>query len=184
MKALNAVLKKASNRRRTQAHGREGILRAERGQSLIELAMITPLVLLLLVGVIELGWFAYLDILVANAARAGAAYASQGTAQATPNNPGIQGAVNYDFGTQYGTLTATSSNACGCDTGGTVTTESCSIADTRTVCGAIGPNSHWVVAVTVNVSGTFSWLLPLPSYAQFSNRFTLTKSCTMRVAQQ
>ena len=44
----------------------------ERGQSLVELAFVVPLLLLLLVGIIEIGRFAYYSILVANAARAGA----------------------------------------------------------------------------------------------------------------
>ena len=43
--------------------------------------LITPLLLLLLIGVIEFGRFAYLGILVGNAARAGAAYGAQSLAQ-------------------------------------------------------------------------------------------------------
>src|SRR5580692_10049080 len=51
--------------------------RSDSGQSLIEVALLLPLLLLLLVGTIEIGRFAYYAILVANSARAGAQYGSQ-----------------------------------------------------------------------------------------------------------
>ena len=51
--------------------------RNDSGQTLIEVALLLPLLLLLLVGTIEIGRFAYYAILVANSARAGAQYGSQ-----------------------------------------------------------------------------------------------------------
>jgi Flp pilus assembly protein TadG len=59
---------------------RKSRLRSQRGQSLIEVALLTPLLLSLMVGTIEMGRYAYLSILVGNAARAGAAYGSQSLA--------------------------------------------------------------------------------------------------------
>ena len=53
------------------------VLTSQSGQSLIEIAVLAPIVLSLLLGVIELGRYAYISILVANAARAGALQASR-----------------------------------------------------------------------------------------------------------
>jgi Flp pilus assembly protein TadG len=44
---------------------------ARSGQSVAEMALLTPLLLLMLVGTIEIGRFAYYGIEVSNAARAG-----------------------------------------------------------------------------------------------------------------
>ena len=52
-------------------------LRCESGQSLIELALLTPLLLALILGVVEMGRYTYLSILLGNAAEAGAAYGAE-----------------------------------------------------------------------------------------------------------
>src|SRR5882757_2221976 len=69
---------------------------AESGQALVELAFILPVLLLLALGVIEIGRYAYIAILVGNAAHAGAMYGSLGTNQAK-DQTGIQNAALYDF---------------------------------------------------------------------------------------
>jgi len=51
-------------------------LSRERGQSLVEAAIVVPLLLLLLAGVVELGRAFYTYIVITNAAREGARYAS------------------------------------------------------------------------------------------------------------
>jgi len=43
-----------------------GRIRVSSGQTVLEMALLLPLMLLLLVGVIEIGRFAYFDILVSN----------------------------------------------------------------------------------------------------------------------
>src|SRR5215472_6795855 len=75
----------ARKRRRVQQTRRN--LRPDSGQSFIEMALITPLLLLLVVGVIDMGRYAYIGILVGNAARAGAAYgaAAPGDSSGTVN---------------------------------------------------------------------------------------------------
>ena len=50
--------------------------RASRGQSLVELALITPLMLLLLLAAIDLGRLFYAQITIANSAREGAMVAA------------------------------------------------------------------------------------------------------------
>ncbi|MGD1210368.1 MAG: TadE/TadG family type IV pilus assembly protein [Candidatus Acidiferrales bacterium] len=54
----------------------------ERGTSLLEMALLTPVLLLLLLGIVEVGRYAELSIVVANAARAGVQYGAQSLAAA------------------------------------------------------------------------------------------------------
>ena len=75
---------------------RKSRLRSQRGQSLVEVALLTPLLLSLMVGTIEMGRYAYLSILVGNAARAGAAYGSQSLALSV-DGTGILTAATNDF---------------------------------------------------------------------------------------
>ena len=49
----------------------------ERGQAIVEMALALPLLVGLLLGVIEIGRYAYLAIIVADAARTGAVYGAQ-----------------------------------------------------------------------------------------------------------
>src|SRR5260370_33937956 len=73
-----------------------GLLRSQSGQAMLELALVTPLVLALAIGVIELGRYAYIGILVGNAARAGADYGAQSLPQSA-DTTGIKTAPDNDF---------------------------------------------------------------------------------------
>src|SRR5215471_11655962 len=97
-------------------------LRSQSGASLLEFALLLPVLLLLLLGVIEIGRYAYVGILVGNAARAGAAYGVQSNAQSV-DTVGITNAAINDFMSngQGSSLTVTSAVMCGCDSSGTVT---------------------------------------------------------------
>ncbi len=163
----------------TRRNGRTN-LRRESGQSLLEVALVTPLLLILLVGTIELGRYAYIGILVGNAARAGAAYGAQGLAYSA-STTGIKTAAQSDFqnnGPNVSTLAVTSNTSCGCDSNGTITSASC---DAKTNANAGSCNTgHWVVMVSVGASGTFS---PLFKYPGVSQTITISRTCTMRVAQ-
>lgn len=55
-----------------------GLYRGERGQAIVEMALILPLFLLLILGIVEMGRIGYAYITVNNAARAGARVASVG----------------------------------------------------------------------------------------------------------
>lgn len=60
----------------------------ERGQSLVEFALVFPLIMLLIVNAINFGSFLYAWITIANAARAGAEYSLMGGAMASgPSTP-------------------------------------------------------------------------------------------------
>ncbi|MGC1990567.1 MAG: TadE/TadG family type IV pilus assembly protein [Candidatus Acidiferrales bacterium] len=156
------------------------VLRSQSGQSLVEVALLTPILLALLVGSIELGRYAYLGILVGNAARAGAAYGAQSLPQSVDTTD-IQTAADNDFqnnGQNTSTLIVTSATSCGCDNGGTTTSAVCSTVSNTTAgtCAA----GHWVVMVSVTASGTFNSLF---SYPGIPKSITVSRTSTIRVAQ-
>jgi TadE-like protein len=84
----------ATDRSIAYRHRRKAIS-LEAGQSLVEIAFVLPVLLLLLVGIIEIGRFSYYSILVANAARAGAQYGAQDVTTAFDPN-GIKAAARKD----------------------------------------------------------------------------------------
>jgi Flp pilus assembly protein TadG len=150
-----------------------------------------PFLLLLAVGGIELGRYAYLSILVGNAARAGAAYGAQSGGNSV-DTPGIVSAADKDFqqnGQNVSTLTVTSAVSCGCDSAGALTVpyttaSGCSDATnaalkaTMSACVPPTGSGHWVAMVSVTASGTFNSIF---SYPGIPSSITVTKTATMRV---
>lgn len=160
------------------------IRRSQAGQSLLEVALMLPMLMLLLLGAIEMGRYMYIYILLGNAARAGAGYGAQSLAQSTCPTPapcGIQTAVNNDLnnGLDVTGLTVTASNSCGCDSGGTITGAVCDIVTNPNAgtCTA----GHWVVMESVTVSGTFKALFGYPG---IPSSIAVSRTATMRVAQR
>jgi hypothetical protein len=82
---------------------------------MLELALLLPLILLLLIGIIEIGRLAYFYIEVSDLARAGAQYASQSLANAS-NTTNINQAVLNDAQDidQAFLSTPASNQECGC----------------------------------------------------------------------
>jgi Flp pilus assembly protein TadG len=166
-----------------------GLLRSQSGQSLLEVALMLPMLMLLLLGAIEMGRYMYIYILVGNAARAGAAYGSEGVVQAGTNDPGVQTAAQNDFqngGQAPGTVTVTWTNVCGCDSGGTLspnppTAPYCNVPPTgsNSTAGSCTAPAHWVVMVSVTASGTFQSLF---NYPGIPSSITISRTATMRVA--
>jgi Flp pilus assembly protein TadG len=158
----------------TSRHGRSGIRHTQSGQSLLELAFLVPLLLLLALGVIEVGRYAYIAILVGNAAHAGVIYGAQSLPQS--NDPLIVTAAQNDFqsnGQPASSLTVTYFTACGCDSAGTV---AAATACSPPSCGS----GHWVVLLSVTAAGKFSALF---SYPGIPPSITVSRTSTMRVAQ-
>lgn len=178
------------------------------GQSLVELALLTPLLLAMVLGSIEFGRYAYLSILVGNAAHSGALYGAQSNLTAA-NVAGICAAAENDY--QNGKVPATCTNAgtspattvtmcpsgstctasdlnvsatdgCGCDVGGTYT----QLGATTYACGtanidpttACTDSSEWVVTVSVTTSATFRSLF---NYPMIPSTLTISRTATMRV---
>jgi Flp pilus assembly protein TadG len=67
----------------------------QRGQALIEMAIALPILIGLLLGIIEIGRYAYLAIVVSSSARAGAIYGAQNLVDAV-NTAGITTAAQND----------------------------------------------------------------------------------------
>ncbi len=84
----------------------------QRGSSLIELALVTPLLLLLLVGSVDLGRACYAAIEVAAAANAGAAYGTQNPT----DTAGMQSAALLN-GADLNGLSSTATWGCECSDG-------------------------------------------------------------------
>ena len=143
----------------------------ENGQAILELVLVLPILLMLTVGVIEFGRAAYYDIAVADAARAGAQYASQSLADAADFNSIQQAALNNsqaDMGTMLNVTLQPLS--CVCPGGG--------------VAGGMCPTSgcaYPIVYVTVTTNYTLN---PLFTYPGISSSFNLNGSSTLPVQRQ
>ena len=165
-----------------------GLTGSQSGQSLVELALLTPLLMIMLIGIAEMGRYAYFAMLVGNAARAGAAWGAQSPG-ASSDQGDIATVANNDFqnGANLAGLTVTSTNLCTCDNGGSFTS-----APTNPLCfAATNPSAgtcttgHWVILVQVTAAGTFSpmfkysgglfGILKIPS-------LTFSSTATQRVA--
>jgi Flp pilus assembly protein TadG len=85
---------------------------AERGQSVVEIALVTPMLLLLLVGTIEIGRYAYYGIEVSSAARAGVQYGAQSLAD-SKDLAGITQAARNDAPEVPG-INVSTTNQCAC----------------------------------------------------------------------
>ena len=71
MRALNTRVHTLPSKSSPAARPKRMNLHRQSGQALVEMAFVVPLLLLLALGVIEVGRYAYISILVGNAARAG-----------------------------------------------------------------------------------------------------------------
>jgi len=139
----------------------------QRGSSLIEAALLIPLLLMLCCGVMDFARVVYAGIEVANASRAGVQYGAL-----TPGNSGdttgmAQAAANDAADLGSSNVTATASNFCEC-VGGTDQV-SCS----TTSCGTT-PSGY--VSVTTNY--TFNTLVHWPALPQ---SIVLSRTAKMRV---
>jgi len=153
------------------------IRRPQAGQALLELALLLPLFLLLIMGMVDLGRYMYVYILVSNAARAGAGYGAQSLAQ-SGDTTGIAAAAQADYANSGGvsTLSVRSAFSCVCDTSGTLSTQAC-ISTEATACKAAAGN--WIVTLAVTTSGSYNAVFGLPG---IPSPITVTNTATMTVA--
>jgi Flp pilus assembly protein TadG len=125
--------------------------RRSRGQSMLELAMALPFLLILFLVAADFGRVFYLGIEVGNAARAGAQYASQSVATAV-DTPGIKNAAALDAA-NLSNLSVSSSN-CTCVS---------PIPSGQTACASSyctnSPNANYV---EVDAFATFKTLVKYP----------------------
>jgi len=142
---------------------------SERGSSLVEFALIIPVLSLLLLGAIDFGRAYYLGIEVSNAARAGAQY---GAGNPT-DTAGMQTAANKDAPDVSGGLTFSPTPAWGCEcSDGTSQQASCAPVPTCV--------NNVVKYVQVNTSATYTTLIPWPF---IPSSIPMSGQATIRVAQ-
>lgn len=159
--------------------GPKQIVRREDAQSLVELALVVPLFILLLVGSAELARVAWAAVLTANAARAGAAYASQSAITATKGAV-IQAYAAADSVNLTGLTTASPTISCVCSNGNAIqrcTTTALGAATALTDCPAPATILNYV---QVNTSSTVT---PLMHYPGLPRTFTVRGQSIMVVEQ-
>jgi len=144
--------------------------RSEAGAALIEMVIVTPVLLLLLFGLIQGGRAVDFALKVSDAAHAGVQFGSQNHATAA-DITGMETAATNDAATSG--VSATASNYCRCENG------------TASVCGQAGAcsTSHQNLYVEVIVTGT----MPSPVNYTFLpaslKTVTVTRTAIMRVLQ-
>lgn len=179
-------------------------LRADRGSSLLELALILPLLMLTMIGAAELGRIAYASIEVSNAARAGVAYGAQnlGTminSSGTVDPTGVKNAAQNEASNITITFPTPPALVCVCET---VNLSSGAISDTPITGACNGPTST-ALTTQCTASTTSGVVKNLVHYVQVSTQanvntmfkfnwngkglpssFTLNGSAKMRVLQE
>jgi Flp pilus assembly protein TadG len=141
----------------------------QRGQSVAEVALLTPILLLMLVGTIEIGRFAYYAIEATGAARAGAQYGMQSLID-SKDLAGIQLAARSDAPELSG-LQVTATDLCACSNN-----PSNYMGCPARRCGA----GHPVVFLEVNATAQVPSLFHYPG---LPGTFTANGKAIMRVAQ-
>jgi Flp pilus assembly protein TadG len=148
------------------------LFRSQAGTSMVEFALVAPVLIFLLIGLIEVGRYTYFGILAANAARAGVQYGAQDlyTAQ---DKAGMTSAALGD-GQNLSNWTAAN--------GGITADYLCSSNGALAVsCGLSSPPAGTVYYVKVTVTGTFQSLL---NYPGIPNNVPVSGSAMMRVVSQ
>jgi Flp pilus assembly protein TadG len=144
----------------------DAAIRPRRGTAAIEFALAAPMFLILLLGVVEIGFGTYQAMQVQDAAEAGALYASE----YGWNPTGISAAVVNATGAVGVTATPTAVEFCGCPTSTGITTVLC----TATCTGGVAPGTYVKVSAALPHQTILSYPgLPLPT--------TLTGQSTIRL---
>jgi Flp pilus assembly protein TadG len=142
-------------------------LRRERGAQLIEMAVLTPFLLVVLLGATDFARVSYYAITLANAARAGAQFATQSSLAAL-NVAGIKAAADLEA-ENIGTITVVSSLSCRCP--GSATIVSCTT-------GTCPGEAVKELYTTVTASRSFVTLVSWPG---IPSPVALSKTSIMRV---
>ncbi len=140
---------------------------SERGQSMLEMAAVLPVLVVMVLAATDFGRLYYTNIEVQNAARAGAQYGSQSLITAADAG-GMKTAATND-GSNIAGLTATASQ-CTCMTGS-------SVAACPTSYCSSNPNGTFV---QVNTSKTFDTII---NYPMIPHQLTLSAKAVMRVQE-
>jgi Flp pilus assembly protein TadG len=144
-------------------------LRSDRGASLVEFAIVAPVLIFLLIGTIEVSRYAYYSILAASAARAGVQYGAQNTTTAL-DSTGITNAARAD-GQNLAAWTITPNHLCSVS----------GAAPAQCAVSSGSPPTNTIYYVKVQVTGTFKSLM---NYPGIPNNVPVSGSAIMRVVSQ
>jgi Flp pilus assembly protein TadG len=142
-------------------------LHSEQGQSLIEVALIFPVLVTVLVGAAEMARVARASISVSNAAKAGVQYGAQ-TGFTAQDTTGIQTAASNEAPNL--TVTTTPAVSCVCSDG---TAASCT---SNSACST----SHMIETLTVTTQATVTPLVHIPGLPR---SFTIHGTAVQRCLQ-
>lgn len=145
------------------------LVRAERGAAIVEFAIVTPVLIGLLLGTVEVGRYTYMGIVAAHAAHAAVQYAAQNPTTAL-NLTAIKNAATADT-PNPSSWTVTPTHQC--------QTNGAPIQCPANNVQAISP--AMVYYVQVSVTGTFTSLLQYPG---IPNHIPVTATASMRVTSQ
>lgn len=145
--------------------------RNDKGSALVELALILPLVLLLFMGIVDLGRAFYYSNTVARAAEAGALYGSQNPTDTTGMVDASDQAMSTAFGgaPDMSGTNVTASYGCECSDG-TGKSSACTATPSCV-------NMNTVYYVTVKANADFKPLIPWPGIPSL---FNVSSTVTMR----
>lgn len=146
---------------------RFSVARGDSGQALVELALVLPVALTFLLGIVEVGRYAYASIAMSSAARAGVQYAAQNEVTASNNTQIIQ-ATQADA-PEFPDMTVTSSHYCTCADGSSSTCEPTDCQGSRII-------EYVKVQTQYQIPQLFGYLA-------FTKKLTATGEDIMRVSQ-
>ena len=141
--------------------------RGEQGSSLLELALLTPVLLLLLLGAVDFGRAYYLTVELAGAADAAALYGSQNPT----DTAGMQTTAQDDAPDVPNLSVGTPTYGCECSDG---TGYSATCSSTPSC-----PSNNEVYRVNVTVTATYRTLFPWPG---IPSSMSFSSSASMRSA--
>ena len=148
-----------------QARASRGVPRLRRhrgrGQTLVEFALVFPVFIILLAGIVDFGFGFYSYMTVLNGARVGTRVA---VLNPTDPNSAIEGAVN----SEAVALTGAVAMATQCEASGTTTWKSCTTSGYTPTTGDL---------VKVTVSYTYNMIWPLP----FASTLPMTATVEMMI---
>lgn len=131
-------------------------MKADGGQSLVELALTMPILIALLVGAVEFGRMAFAGIEVQNAALAGVKYGAQDTTTAA-DTTGIQSAASADApDITLGTPTVSISCICADGSASTCVSTDCTTSAIEKIVTVQTQASFTPLIHMLGVSGTFT----------------------------
>jgi len=146
------------------------LYKANHGAALVELALVTPILLLLVFGAVDFGHAYYVGIEVANAAHAGAEYGSQNPS----DTAGITAAAKQSASDLPNLTVTVPTWGCECSDGSSYSANCAPMP----VCSANSSRGGNVVhRVQVTISAVYKTLVPWPG---IPTSLTLTRTATIR----